>query len=585
MKKFIYSLSVMLSAIAFTGCSDFFDPDTDDELQGSKYISSDTEMYTGFLGIMTKMQAIGDKEILLTETRGELVEVTERSAAELVAIYNYEDNLQGNSYANPAGYYDLIIACNDYLVKLKEYQSQAGVDKTIWDNLVSSTLRTKVWAYKTLGEIYGQAVWFDDPLVSFTEVSSAAGFQLMDIHQLIDKCIATLDAGIYGVPSTLELLWTSWIDPDHALADSEYRPWDNMVIPYEGLYAELLLWKAASIESRSADATLASAETKPIYQKAFDILVNKVTNKIMEMHPNNGGKWSSSYWIPSGYIAGKYANYWDNLNPLANENACCIIYDYTKNQTNTLLKHFSNDYPNKYLLRPSKAGMARFSDESFSPGSDAGSGKSADGRYSATIYENWNGGDVIQKFRKVKSSVRSNAYQDDVQIYVYRATQYHTMMCEALNHLKRYDAFDAVLNKGVNSAYVADSPAWEGFNAYWTTNHAGGSNAYPSTGIRGYMNLGSRTLVTDPYGTTERAMAKHNDLQILDECMLEFGCEGKVYPVMNRMALRYGDLDIVADRVCPKYEASGKDGEIRAKILAGGNWVPYDLEFVATAAE
>lgn len=102
MKKIIYSLSLLLSAFTMTSCSDFFDPDTDDELNGEDYINSDTEMYTGFLGIMTKLQSIGDKQILLTETRGELVEVTDRSTPELIAIYNYDSDLEGNPYANPA---------------------------------------------------------------------------------------------------------------------------------------------------------------------------------------------------------------------------------------------------------------------------------------------------------------------------------------------------------------------------------------------------------------------------------------------------------------------------------------------------
>lgn len=68
-----------------------------------------------------------------------------------------------------------------------------------------------------------------------------------------------------------------------------------------------------------------------------------------------------------------------------------------------------------------------------------------------------------------------------------------------------------------------------------------------------------------------------NDMQILDEALLEFACEGRTYAFMNRMALRYGDLSIVADRVAPKYEATGKDALIRARILDGANYVHYDL--------
>ncbi|MDQ9749115.1 hypothetical protein RFZ03_00250, partial [Acinetobacter baumannii] len=49
-------------------------------------------------------------------------------------------------------------------------------------------------------------------------------------------------------------------------------------------------------------------------------------------------------------------------------------------------------------------------------------GKSADGYYIAKYRQN--GG---------RNGIRANAYQDDVHIYIYRSTQYHLMLCEALN--------------------------------------------------------------------------------------------------------------------------------------------------------
>ena len=47
--------------------------------------------------------------------------------------------------------------------------------------------------------------------------------------------------------------------------------------------------------------------------------------------------------------------------------------------------------------------------------------------------------------------------------------------------------------------------------------------------------------------------------------------------MMNRMAVRYGDPKIIADRVCPKYEAKGLDAVVRQRIMDGGYWVPFDL--------
>ena len=213
MKKFIYSLSIMMSAMTFTGCSDFFDPETDDQLNGEDYISSDTEMYTGFLGIMTKLQAIGDKEILLTDTRAELLETTSNSTPEIISLYNYDEDLRGNSYANPAAYYDVIMACNDYLIKMKEYGKLTGVDPEIWADLVSSTIRVKAWTYKTIAEIYGEAMWFDSAVTEFTELTPANGFELLSVSEVMDRALQLMENGWNGVPSNRDINWIAWLDP------------------------------------------------------------------------------------------------------------------------------------------------------------------------------------------------------------------------------------------------------------------------------------------------------------------------------------------------------------------------------------
>ena len=61
--------------------------------------------------------------------------------------------------------------------------------------------------------------------------------------------------------------------------------------------------------------------------------------------------------------------------------------------------------------------------------------------------------------------------------------------------------------------------------------------------------------------------------------MLEFAAEGKVYPMMNRMAVRYNDASIVADRVCGKYQNPSLAATVRSRIMEGAYWVPFDLQF------
>ena len=553
-------------AATLTSCSDFYDPSTDDELSGDDYISSHTEMYTGFLGILTKVQTIGDKEILLTEPRGELIETTSNSNSELIALYNYEPNLQDNSYADPAGYYEVINTCNDYLARMEKYHSNPNVDETEWKAFVASTMRIKVWTYKTLGEIYGQALWFDHAVEKVTDIHLGDEYQLLSMQQIAEKCLSLLDNGYKGVSLDLEADWVAMLDKANIAspASSPYYYWNSNIPHYPGLVAELTLWKAAYMDAAGQNATVE-------YKRVADILLEAVNKYINDQ--NTSG--NPGYWIPSSSIAGKYQKFWDNTTPYRQESVTAITYDYQHNQTNTLLHHFSNEFPNKYLLRPSLVGMERHLDNKFNPG-----GMSSDNnRYRYTFGDREGTNPYIAKFRPKGSTVRPYAYQDDVHIYIYRSMQYHLMIIEALNHLKRFSAMSICLNNGFAAFQPEefDNPEYEGFTQNWSKTAVWGSRSYAHLGIRGQYGLGTRTVKENMVDLGERATCRFNDMAILDEVMLEFGCEGKVYPWMNRMAVRYNDPSIIADRVCPKYEAVGKDAEIRAKIMAGGFWVPYDL--------
>ncbi len=577
MKQFIGIVFILGGLATLTACSDFWDPETEDEFNGEDGFTSNTEMYTGFLGIMTKMQAIGDKEILLTETRGELIEPTDDSSNELIALNNYEPNLQNNAYANPQGYYEVIIACNDYLNNMRDYRKRPNVNEEAWEALVASALRVKVWTYKTLAEIYGKAVWFDDPIHEVTEIKEGERFHLLTLEPLVDKCLAVMDQGFEGVDSKKDIDWYEWLDPTHSvsLSSSQYRKWNYMTPPYAGLYAELCLWKGALLDASNQDATTA-------YKKAADILLAALGAQI-NVTSDPG---SNVYWLPSAATPGHYSPIWNNSQPYPYEAVAAFIYDYSHNQTNTLLQHFSNEYPNKYLLRPSENGKARFTDAKFNPGATT-----SDTRYKC-MFGNSSGQDYIAKYRPVGSSARVNAYQDDCHIYIYRATQYHMMLCEALNHLKRFIALNAVFNSGVkagegDNCFHTGMAEWEGFASTvdptkcdWTGTANWGTRKYPSLGIRGcFTGLVPRTIMENTHELGEAGTLKFNDLQLLDEAMLEFAAEGKVYPMMNRMAVRYNDASIVADRVCGKYQNPSMAASVRAKIMEGANWVPYDLQF------
>lgn len=571
MKKFFLSLSILLSATAFSGCSDFFDPETDDMLPGEDYISSDLEMYSGFLGILTKLQDVADKELLLTETRGDVLETTTLSSPEIAEVFSYTDDLHGNSYADPAPYYETVIACNDYLEKMRSYRKVVGVDQDLWQQLVSCAVRVKAWTYKTIAEIYGEAVWFDSPVTSLPELTAGNGFELLPVDKVMDRAATLMLNGWEGVPANLEVDFIAMFDPDNVTspASSDFRKWNFSIPPYEGVLAELLLWKGAALDAQGqTDAAT------PVYKQCADLLLARLQQEFESFNQSD-----RTYWLICTASKSRWQNLFSSTDLDYMEVVAAVLYDYTHDQTNAINSHLLNSGYNRYQLKPSEVAMNLWEDTSFNPG-----GAATDSRFSAT-YNNRGSVDYVCKY----SRVSGRTSYDDIPVILYRATQYHFYLMEALNHLKRYTPFSHLLNDGMDGLVTTETdhetdflldPQWEGFTNYWTKTNPGKNYKSGNQGIRGMQGVPARKLYTDPRseGVSDAEAIRHNDLQLLDEAILEFAVEGRNYAFMNRMALRYGDLSIVADRVCPKYEPHGLDAQVRAKILAGGNYVHYPLQ-------
>ena len=582
-KTWCMTLLVGGVACGLTSCNDFFEPETADALSGDDYMSSITEMATGYLGILTKMQAVGDKEIYLTDTRGEMLEPTDQSIAELIALYNYEDDLTGNSYADPAGYYDVIIACNDYLQNMLDFKKnypEIVAETDYFDGLFASAIRVKVWAYMTLAEIYGQALWFDDPITSIKDVTDPAIFTRMTTPQIVTKCLALLTQGYQGYSAENDFSWIAWIDPENVnnIASSSYRYWDQMTPPYDALLVKLTIWDAA-FQDAAGNTAAAQTDYKTVAGQVLKMLNDKFIYNI-------------TYWKRGARTSGVYSNMWNYATPNQEESVSAIIYDYTKNQTNRLLYHFSNEYPNAYLLTSSEAGRARFSDTDIDP---LGTSE-VDSRLGRTTREN---GSVwyISKFRPVGSSVRVEAYQDDVHIYTFRSAELYLWLAEALNHLGRYEALDHIINEGFNSTWsdlftqieegdtlVSEQNLfqYEGFTSYWVNSKTGGTY----NGFRNCMSVGAVDIWDETNHSAAEAQ-RHNDELLANEWMFECACEGKVYPNLIRFAERYQDPAIVSSRVTPKYATSktgaseasvaAKIGTVNANSGVMGYYVPWSL--------
>ncbi len=537
----------LIFILGVTSCENFFETDPDNTVNDDDYIGSTSEMYSGFLGIITQMQEVGDKAIYLTDTKGDFVEPTTNAPQEIWDIYYYND-LQDNSFANPDGYYSVIIACNDYFDKMFDYKEEIGdamdeSTETNFEALISSALRIKCWAYLMLGEIYGEAVYFDSPLTSLDDLSDSATYtKLNSLEEVANKCLEILDNGINDIDSNLDMSWGEWLNPEDP-NNSSYYSWNLITPDYLTMRSEICL----------------------ILGIQYSWVRENILNFLCETFQEDDYKYRLNAGFTNNYYRIFASGYY-----YSREDISSIIYDYSNNQTNNIITYFGKRDPAKYLFRPSSYAMGKYGED--------------DTRAYGSNFTDQDGDTVITKYH---SSYRwRQPYQSDPSIKLFRCHDLHFMLAEAENHLGHWDPSASILTGGIAGRFtsrVVDTTNYveTGWDPCYQEFISGNDASYPNIGIQGCVNATQTELPTpddDDYDLTEEERIKVYDLALLDEMLLEYPAEGRSYGMMIRMARRYNDPSIIADRVCPKYSSAYSD-DIRSKIMSGGYFVDYNLGF------
>lgn len=548
------TLYCLLSLLIFASCDDFFNTDPDNIINSEDYISKNDEAYKGFMGILTTMQTAGDQAIILTDTRGDYLEITPNAPVALQDIYNYIET-DGNEYADPTCYYSVIIACNDFINKVGIYRENigGGLDEktnTNYNALISSALRIKVWAYYTLGRIYGKAVWFDSPLNELTNLDNSRVFTpLNDMPSVVAACLNLLDNGVEQngnvIPADLEMDWVAYLDEENQ-NEAEYGHWKYLTPNYLLLRSELLSWRG------NEEDWLWIRDNILAY--LFEIHTLESEYKYSCNIPLTGNYHTMFYTERIGY------NY---------QLVSSIMYDYANNQKNRLVEYFCPGYPGGgYYLRPSEYAINRYIEEDI---------RSLTQRL---IMNTINGEISFSKnFYHRGAYLKSKIFEIMPAIVLQRGHDFHFLLSEAENHLGNWRQSEDILNQGLTNDFPYATSLPEDWSPYYSTWFAP-NGGYGDVGIVGCVRGKSHPLpkpTDENYNTPENERLKLYDLALLDEYLLEYTGEGKSYSYMIKMAQRYNDPSIIADRVCPKYPTA-KQGAIRANIEAGGYWVNWNLQ-------
>lgn len=550
----ILKIFCILIVFVFTSCEDFFDTNPDNIINSDDYILKNEEAYKGFMGILTKMQAVGDQSILLTDTRGDFLEITPNAPVALQNIYNYSETVD-NEYADPTGYYAVIIACNDFVNKIEQYKEKKGLsldEKTLvnYNALVSSSLRIKVWAYYTLGRIYGKAVWFDAPLEKLTNLNDTKVFTwLNDMPSIVTACLNLLDNGTQQldetIPADLIMDWVAYLD-EESHSEILYGYWSYLTPDYLLLKCELLSWQGNQED----------------WLWIRDNILEHLYTVQLEI---NNFMYSCCIPFTNRYEKMFYTErIGNNL-----QNVSSIMYDYTNKQTNRLVQYFNPDYPGDgYYLRPSEFAIGKYPEDDIR------------GLTQRLIMNRINGQISFTKYFYLRGSyLRTKNFEIMPAIALQRGHDYHFLLAEAENNLGNWLQSSCILNQGITNTfpYVTSLPEdWNINYSSWFAPSGGYGNIGIVGCVRGQDHYLAKPSDTD-YSLTEDERIRMYDMALLDEYLMEYTGEGKSYSYMIKMALRYNDPKIIADRVCPKYPEA-KQAEVRAAIEAGAYWVNWNLK-------
>lgn len=180
---------MLTSAFVLTSCEDFFEQESEYVIyEEGNALDNPADTIYSVIGIINKLQTIADRTILLGEVRGDLVDVTDATNADLrdVAMFNIGSE---NKYNNPRDYYAVINNCNYFIAKadtaLKNNRNEA-----IFMREYAAVKGFRAWTYLQLVLNYGQVPFVTTPIL--TKEEADANYPEMGISEICEWLLQDL---------------------------------------------------------------------------------------------------------------------------------------------------------------------------------------------------------------------------------------------------------------------------------------------------------------------------------------------------------------------------------------------------------
>ncbi len=295
-KQYILRAAVLALPVCgmagLSSCEDLMTVDTGDKA----YVNAQDTLYS-YLGVMRAMQDVAERQVILGEIRGDLVESTQYTTDTLYAISNFDDVKDDKcSMLQVSDYYNVINNCNFYIANADTSAIKSNIKYMVPEYAQVKTIRA--WAYLQLVKNYKEVPYITVPVKNLNVIEQFDhANNMVNKDNLVDKVI---EDGL------LDFIDTSY--PQYGSPSQKWGDWSNgsvsisarlCFLPVRVVLGDMYLLRGASQSDYEKAAgyyfDFLKNEKTPLYRQYCSMTVNPRNGKKSYSYSNNWGRFAATY--------------------------------------------------------------------------------------------------------------------------------------------------------------------------------------------------------------------------------------------------------------------------------------------------